>query len=273
MTREGQRAPKKFDQAHSYFHGPNDRVTTYRAPSPSGSRDSISCAPGLVAKEIFGSRFDWKSSRCVCTKGLWKGRSRDEFSMKRIDAQNLKKSARSALLAAVVLIAHNPPVDAAERYFDHGDGTISDQATGLMWEKKIVCDGCLQDLETRFAWSSDGTITTIWDWIDEMNSIDGQGYAGHSDWRIPSVKELFSIVDHSEHDPAVSGAFQSPECEARCDSRLGVTCSCSASADYWSATTFADFTAHALVVTFEHGFIDDRNKTTAHHVRAVRSER
>ena len=104
-------------------------------------------------------------------------------------------------------------------YTDNGDGTITDNNTGLMWEKKTgvvrvplgsdvnVAD--LHDVMNRYRWSWDGSQETIWDWLDDVNAEGGTGFAGHNDWRIPNRKELESIVDYSQPypEPKISPAF------------------------------------------------------------------
>ena len=159
----------------------------------------------------------------------------------------------------------------SSRFVDNGDGTITDQNTGLMWEKK--CANCknLHSVEVRHHWSGDGHHMTIWDWIDEINSEgQGKGFAGYNDWRIPNVKELLSIVDYGRFDPAIGKAFHSTGCVEECSSLTDTSCSCTAASLYWTSTTFADFPAHALIVEFTGGFVDDRIKTNRHFVRAVR---
>ncbi len=60
---------------------------------------------------------------------------------------------------------------------DNGDGTISDIATGLMWAK----DDSAEAVE----------------WGDALQYAENAEMAGYSDWRLPNVKELQSIVDYS----------------------------------------------------------------------------
>jgi hypothetical protein len=155
------------------------------------------------------------------------------------------------------------------QYRDNGDGTITDLGTGLMWEKK--CSGCggLHDSEARYHWSGDGKVETIWDWLAQLNA-EGGGFAGHSDWRIPNVKEMLSIIDFGRFDPAVAEAFDTAACEGDCKTLSSPQCSCTASDLHWTSTTFSDFPAHALIVHVGYGFVDDRIKTNRHHVRAVR---
>lgn len=73
---------------------------------------------------------------------------------------------------------------------DNGDGTITDQATGLMWSKADSGKGL--DWKTALAW------------VQEKNATK---YLGHDDWRLPNAKELQSIVDYTRV-PAVDPVFQ-----------------------------------------------------------------
>ena len=157
----------------------------------------------------------------------------------------------------------------ALRYQNNGDGTITDLNTGLMWEQKIrdaVTAKGLHDVTLTFPW--DSALTTIWDWLEEVNTEGGTGLGGQNDWRIPNVKELQSIVDYGTFNPAVDVAFNNgPGMLATCSV---AECSLTMSSNYWSATTFAVFPANAWVVNFFSGFVDDDGKSVARFVRAVR---
>ncbi len=59
---------------------------------------------------------------------------------------------------------------------DNGDGTVSDLATGLMWAKSDSPDSM--------------------NWEDALAYCAQSRLGGHSDWRLPNVKELQSIVDY-----------------------------------------------------------------------------
>jgi Protein of unknown function (DUF1566) len=91
-------------------------------------------------------------------------------------------------------------------YGDNGDGTITDNNTGLTWEKKSD-DGGLHDKDNMYRWSGDGSQETIWDWLDDLNAEGGAGFADHNDWRIPNVKELMSIAHYGRRAPSVDSAF------------------------------------------------------------------
>ncbi len=76
-------------------------------------------------------------------------------------------------------------------YTDNGDGTITDNVTGLIWHKSPDTDG-------------DGDI----DAADKMSYEDAcaycesLSYAGHDDWQLPTIKQLYSLMDFSGVDPS-----------------------------------------------------------------------
>jgi hypothetical protein len=152
-------------------------------------------------------------------------------------------------------------------YQDNGDGTVTDLNTGLIWEKNSN-DGGLHDMDNTFPWSL-ASFTTIWDWLAAVNAEGGTGLAGHSDWRIPNVQELQSIVDYENRDPAVAAAFNAG-CSLNC---TVLQCSCTAAALHWSSTTVAGgLGAVAWSVDFLSGSVskDVVGKGLDLRVRAVR---
>ena len=158
---------------------------------------------------------------------------------------------------------------------DNGDGTVTDYVTGLMWEQKDDSGG-IHDKDDTYNWNSsgspyppDGTAFTVF--LDTLNggatgvgdcdSGDGLtesgGFAGHCDWRLPTVAELRTIllepspcgtnpcIDEDVFGPAVSSF-------------------------YWSATTTAGFPDFAWGVFFGGGNVFSDGKAGSHYVRAVR---
>jgi hypothetical protein len=78
----------------------------------------------------------------------------------------------------------NSPVDVAngapnaQHYTDNGDGTVTDMVTGLVWQQATQQSNC-----------------------------QGVSFAGYSDWRVPSMIELFSIVDPSSINPSIDTTY------------------------------------------------------------------
>jgi len=144
-------------------------------------------------------------------------------------------------------------------YIDNGDGTISDLITNLMWEKKSA-DGSIHDQSNTYIWAD-----AFSSFIGGLNA--GTGFAGHTDWRLPNVKELQSILNYENVGLAVSTPFTA-NCGAGCSV---TTCSCTQSNFYWSATTYASGPGGAWWVFFSNGDVGTSGKVSNFYVRAVRS--
>jgi len=74
------------------------------------------------------------------------------------------------------------------RFTDLGDGTVKDNLTGLEW---VQAPHSLSENAGRTNWDSA---------VDFCNNLV---YAGHSDWRLPSVKELESLVNYGNYNLAL----------------------------------------------------------------------
>ncbi len=82
---------------------------------------------------------------------------------------------------------------------DNGNGTVTDKATGLMWMK--VGSGKLKAGKNK-----DGRLN----WQEALNWAENLKYAGYSDWRLPNVKELQSIVDYTRSPATANSAAIDP---------------------------------------------------------------
>ncbi|MEI6886990.1 MAG: DUF1566 domain-containing protein [bacterium] len=78
-------------------------------------------------------------------------------------------------------------------FSDNKDKTITDNATNLMWSK--------DDSGTGMNWEESLK------WVQTKNS---ENYLGHSDWRLPNIKELQSIVDYSRSPSITNSASIDP---------------------------------------------------------------
>jgi hypothetical protein len=66
------------------------------------------------------------------------------------------------------------------KFHNNGDGTVTDNATGLMWSKN--------DNDAVLTWKE------ALAWVREANE---SSHLGYNDWRLPNVKELQSIVNYN----------------------------------------------------------------------------
>ena len=115
------------------------------------------------------------------------------------------------------------------------DQTFTDKVTGLMWQDNAV------SAETKMSWP------------EAVDYCDALKLDGYDDWRLPGVKELYTIVDLHREDPALIPGFRYR-----------------ASKDYWSATQVVGDRDDAWLVYFEDGQINHYSKTRERNVRCVR---
>lgn len=145
-------------------------------------------------------------------------------------------------------------------YVDNGDGTVTDLATSLMWEK-ISDDGTIHDKDRTFSWNDAFAV--------KIATLNSTSFAGHDDWRLPNVRELQSIVNYQNMNPAVSPVFHTG-CVNDCAATGATPCSCTMADNYWSSSTYVNTLHFAWHVLFNVGFVTANNKGFANHVRAVR---
>src|SRR5213083_2131872 len=91
-------------------------------------------------------------------------------------------------------------------YADHGDGTVADLNTGLVWEK-LSDDGTVHDKDNVYTWANAFT--------GHVATLNAMSFAGHSNWRLPNVRELQSTSDYQTFNPAVASAFNT-NCASGC---------------------------------------------------------
>ena len=102
------------------------------------------------------------------------------FSDGRIKGYDMTDALSHTLKTFYVQLIRGPPGYGANSFTNNGDGTVTDQATGLMWSRADCGSGLL--------WSN------ALAWVQARNAAN---YLGHSDWRMPNVKELQGIVNYS----------------------------------------------------------------------------
>ncbi|MEI7840317.1 MAG: DUF1566 domain-containing protein [Methylococcaceae bacterium] len=109
------------------------------------------------------------------------------------------------LLATIALLLLSSPTFAADKpeFIDNNDGTITHTPSGLVWQKCSVGQ----------TWQAVGT-----DFENTPNFCSGDAskqnygtaskitsdFAGQSDWRVPNIRELRSLVDFDKANPAIN---------------------------------------------------------------------
>ena len=145
-------------------------------------------------------------------------------------------------------------------YLLHGNGTVSDEKTELMWKRcseglsGTTCSGKLG----WYTWESA---------LQQATAVNRVGFGGYSDWRLPTIKELQSILE--KQNPPKPGAhrigFPKPKIDTRAFPRT-------ANVWYWSASTWPDDRAYAWAVYFG-GYTLAGPKDEAYCVRLVRDKK
>jgi hypothetical protein len=118
----------------------------------------------------------------------------------------------------------------------NGNGTVTDSNSGLIWQQAEVTP----------------TLT----WEGALNYCEALALGSQTDWRVPNIKEIQSLVDISHITPAID-TTTFPGAQA---------------ARYWSSTTLFGGTNRAWFADFTDGRTSYEDKTTALPVRCVRSD-
>lgn len=85
----------------------------------------------------------------------------------------------------------------AFRFADNGNGTITDNLTGLIWPKNAN-----PTMDAQISRASGGSV--LWaDALEFVTGLNGTSYLGFSDWRLPNHNELVSLVNYAETTPGV----------------------------------------------------------------------
>jgi hypothetical protein len=143
---------------------------------------------------------------------------------------------------------NNPRVAPDSRYTVSepamGQRVVQDLRTGLMWKQ------CVQGRSG--ASCTTGTAATH-TWTQALVVASDENFAGHDDWRLPSINELRSLVESGCHSPAINS----------------MVFPATASSIIWSSTTPRAL-SFAWIVSFDFGILVTEGKTTPRQVRLVR---
>jgi hypothetical protein len=144
------------------------------------------------------------------------------------------------------------------RFTDNGNGTVTDKLTGLMWLKNANCINSHYPGFDNDEGPGDGEVTWVHA-LDFVAGINNGTYplcgAGYTDWRLPNIRELNSLIDYG----------RVPTFPANTPF-TGVTYG-----NYWSSTTHAMVSMSlAFWVNFGDASVSNYPKTSSQYVWPVR---
>ena len=148
-----------------------------------------------------------------------------------------------------------------------------DNITGLTWEVKTT-DGGLRDWSWKYAWFSSNSATNggnaggvggvascngtlpggLCNTEALVTAVNAAALCSFTDWRLPTYRELFTLVNFAVHDPSIDTTYF-PNTRG---------------ADSWSATSHIPGPAGAWIVGFSSGYAINSTKTADNFVRLVR---
>lgn len=114
------------------------------------------------------------------------------------------------------------------------------QSSDLTWEVKTD-DGGIHDKDNAYRWGGTGAEKTgtifFDDWNSLVNSANTKKLCGFSDWRVPTIEELKTLVTNEDKKPVI-------------DTRIF---SLTLAVPYWSVSTYQHYPEHAQTVDFATG--------------------
>ncbi|MBN2061594.1 MAG: DUF1566 domain-containing protein [Deltaproteobacteria bacterium] len=144
------------------------------------------------------------------------------------------------------------PAQAVSRFLDNGDNTITDTASGLMWQKNTPSP----------------IVSPAVNWFEAIRMCEDLVLGGYNDWRLPTKDEWETIIDRNNQYPAL--VYPNPFGNVIVNS------------PYWTASEYSygpDYTCDSsgcplksYVVLLYLGFIGYQNKNSLAFVWPVRSE-
>ena len=167
---------------------------------------------------------------------------------------------------------------------------VLDNRSGLIWEVKTD-DGGARDKDNTYLWGGKGVSDVVlgdyqgnnkraestWngkgprydDWDELVEAANSEQLCGFSDWRVPDLYQLASLVrcrgsNYKNLDAGCSGSYQQPTIDTKYFPNTQ-------SSRYWSASPNASYSVLAWLLGFNGGYDYSDGRNDYYHVRLVRS--
>ena len=155
--------------------------------------------------------------------------------------------AAALLGAALVAVPVSAAPPANGRYVvNTAQKVVFDKVTGLTWQREPPVTG-----------GSSGQTTGLFNWADAKQYCANLELGGYTDWRLPGIAELLSLVRQKTTGTAID-AVAFPNTPV------------SGTSGYWSATPFQGGSSYAWYVDFDYGGSSNDYLTFSSRVRCVR---
>ena len=168
---------------------------------------------------------------------------------------------------------------------------VLDNRSGLIWEVKTD-DGGARDKDNKYRWGGKGVrdvalgryegnnqrLESRWDgsgdryddWNKLVDAANSEQLCGFSDWRVPDLYQLASLVrcrgsNYKNLNAGCSGSYQQPTIDTKYFPNTQ-------SSRYWSASPLANSSNYAWQLYFYYGYdLSYYYRDSSYHVRLVRS--
>lgn len=135
------------------------------------------------------------------------------------------------------------------------NGIAKDSATGLEWQDEVYTQA------EQIAYDENKNSGKTGNWQYAKAYCENLTLGGKSDWRLPNIYELTTLIDNTKSKNSYIDGFNN-----------FVFVNNFVSDGYWSSSTFADNMDFAWLVGFDHGSDYVHYKTNIYYVRCVRAE-
>lgn len=120
----------------------------------------------------------------------------------------------------------------------------------------------VHDQIKKLDWQDSSDIQITLSHSDAVNYCDNLIHEGYDNWRLPTLKELFSIADYKKYKSVINSQFQNNFANSQEHYTF---------LNYWSSTDFKSDIDYRWVMNDKHGFFYANHKYSSHHVRCVRN--
>ncbi len=219
---------------NSNFGGYNDwRLPTIKELATLVNRDSVSPAISQPFSLGQAESLYWSSTTTIY----------DNNSVWRISFDDGYVPADGKFGPGYTMAVRSDQSQIENQFIDNEDGTVTDNLTGLQWQKATL------DID------NDGSPDEL-NWQDSLEAVENLNLAGKNDWRLPNINELRSLVDYSQYNPSIAPMFAET----------------TVSSNYWSSSTGVRSPNGVWIVGFDFGGngSGSGDKLGNEYVRAVR---